>query len=285
MPSLRTTLRATAAAWLAGGLLGLALAQPAEPAPTAAQLVEKNASARGGVEAWQKIRTMAWTGYAVGASEPERKLPFLLEQQRPASTRFEIVSDGQKSVRVFSQTDGWKLHPGSNGKPELQPYSADELKFAQGAQVIDGPLMDFAARGSSFTLAGRETLDGREAWLLQVRTPEGAQHRLWLDAETFLELRLERSFRNSAGQRAVSTVSYHDYRPFEGLQLPVVVETGAAQDKTFNRLVIERVALNPPLDANAFVRPGLPANRRAGAAVVDTRSAALPAPPRPGVLP
>lgn len=280
------TLRAVAACWLTS-LCCLALAQANEPAaqPTAAQLIESNALAKGGLPAWQKIQSMAWTGYAVGASEPERKMPFLLEQQRPASTRFELMVDGQKSVRVFSESEGWKMRATSSGKPEVLDYSPDELKFAQGSQVIVGPLMDFVARGSSIALVGRDTIDGRSCYVLEVKTPEHDMHRVWLDAETFLEQRLDRSFRNSAGKFTVSTVLYHDYQAFEGLQLPVVVETGSVNDKVFNRLVIERVAINPVLEANTFVKPPMPVSRHAGAVVLDTRSAAVVKPPQPGASP
>ncbi len=263
----------------------------AAPDPTVAELVAKNASARGGVEAWRQLQTMVWTGYVESSAQPGVKLPFMLEQQRPQKTRFELMAEGQKSVRVFSDSDGWKMRASSGGKPELQAYSADELKFAQGAQVIDGPLMDFAARGSSMALIGRDELDGHKAYVLEAKTPEGEAHRVWLDAQTFLELRLDRSFHNSVGRQVLSSLLYRDYRPFEGLQIAVVVETGTPSDKAgekaFNRLVIERVALNPPLDANTFAKPALPASRHSGGVVVDTRAAATSAPgkaPRPASM-
>lgn len=275
MRSLDLPMRLSVVCWLASSFAGVAQAALTEPAISisAAQLVERNANAKGGVDAWQKIKTMAWTGYALGGSEPKRKLSFMLEQQRPASTRFEIVSDGQKSVRVFRGDDGWKMRIAYGGKPELQAYSPDELKFARGSQVIVGPLMDFAAKGSNFKLAGQDAVDGRKAYVLEVNTPEGDVHRVWVDAETYLESRLDRGFRNAAGKSVFSTVLYRDYRPFEGLQIPVVVETATTSDKSFNRLVIERVALNPPLDANTFAKPDMAAVRHLGAAVVDTRSA------------
>ena len=48
---------------LAGLITAAAAASGADPAPglTAALIVEKNAAARGGLEAWRKIQTMSWT--------------------------------------------------------------------------------------------------------------------------------------------------------------------------------------------------------------------------------
>jgi len=55
------SMRGLAACCALAGLI--AAASGADPAPglTAAQIVEKNAAARGGLEAWRKIQTMSWT--------------------------------------------------------------------------------------------------------------------------------------------------------------------------------------------------------------------------------
>ncbi len=274
--------------WIGGCVLALCAAVCAlaeSPPPMAlADIVAKNAEARGGVQAWQQLKTMVWTGYVQSGAQPAVKLPFMLEQARPLRTRFEIIAEGQKSIRVFSGTDGWKIRVISGGQPAMQPYSADELKFAQGAHVIDGPLMDFATRGSPLALLGHDEVEGHSAYVLEARTAAGEVHRIWVDAQSFLEVRLDRIFQDSTGKQVQTTVTYRDYQAFEGLQLPVVVETGAGGGQSANRMVIERVALNPTLDDSAFARPALPAARHAGATVVDMRAPApapVPRQPRP----
>lgn len=259
------------AAWLLAACAGQALAQAAPPV-NAAEIVARNADARGGAEAWRRTETMAWTGHVESANARGHNLSFLLEQKRPDKTRFEIVAEGQKSVRAFDGSAGWKLRAAPGERPDVQLYSADELKFARGAAVIDGPLMDYAAKGASITLTGVESMAGRKAYVLDIRLPAGGTNRLWVDAETFLELRHDREYRNAAGQLAIVAVSFGDYRPFQGLMLPVTIETGAMDGRLANRIVIERVSLNPTLDLGAFTKPG-PASRRAGAVVVDTRQA------------
>ncbi len=117
--------------WIAGWVLAAfaasaALAQAA-PTITAAEIVEKNAAARGGVEAWRKIQTMAWAGHVESANAPGRDMPFVLEQKRPNSTRFELMADGQKSVRVYDGSGGWKLRP--------KPPPADPRRCLLGGRV------------------------------------------------------------------------------------------------------------------------------------------------------
>jgi outer membrane lipoprotein-sorting protein len=254
-------------------------AQPATAQTlTAAQVVEKNAAARGGVEAWRKIQTMAWSGRVESASGGGRRMPFLLEQKRPDRTRFELTADGQKTVRVFDGTNGWTMRASAAGRPGVLPYSADELKFARGAPVIDGPLMQYAARGATIALAGVHEVEGRKAYAVDLRLASGSSYRVWIDAETFLELRYDRQFANAQGRSAVTSVYFADYRAVDGLQVPFRIETGTADGRARDKLVIEQVALNPPLDDRRFAKPGSPMVRRTGV-TVDTRSAANPARP------
>lgn len=259
-------------------LLTLALvtaqAGAAEPPPelTAAQVVAKNAAARGGAEAWSKVQTMAWVGHIESAKVPGQSMPFLLEQQRPHSTRFELIAQNQKSIRAYDGSQGWKLRPGSNGMPELQPFSPEELNFARGAQAVDGPLMEDVAQGGVVTFGGVDAVDGRSAYLLNIQLPNGARHRVWVDTQSFLELKYEREFRNGKGGNTLTAVLYRDYHDFEGLQMPTVIEFGAVEAGDASRMVIERIALNPPLDEKTFARPDVPQPRHRGV-IVDTRAA------------
>jgi hypothetical protein len=255
------------------------MAQSAPPPLSAAEIVQKNAAARGGRDAWQRLQTMAWAGYVDNGNMPGRRLPFLLEQKRPNKTRFELVTDGQRSVRMYDGRAGWKLRPNpSNGRPELSSYSAEELKYARGAQAIEGPLMDCVAKGGLVTVAGHGMAEGRAAYILEAKLPSGGAQRVWVDSESFLEVRQDRQLQSGGGPAGTVTVLFRDYREFEGVKIPTVIETGGGIGAVPNKLVIERVALNPPLDDRAFERPDVPVSRR-GSIVVDTRGAALPGAP------
>ena len=265
-------MRRTAAWALAAGLSTLAsAAQPAAPHElSAAQILEKNAEARGGAEAWRKIDTMVWVGHVESGNAQAAKVPFMLEQKRPNKTRFEIIADKQKSVRVFDGANGWKLRLTSGGRPEMQPYTIEETNFARGAQVIDGPLLDHAAKGVTVALAGVEEVEGRKAYRLDVKLPSGLRQRAWIDAETFLDVRWEREAHDASGRSATVRMHYRNYHSFDGLQIPLTIETVTAARSATDRLMIDKVALNPPLADGDFAKPGVPGARR-NAVAVDTR--------------
>jgi outer membrane lipoprotein-sorting protein len=258
------------AAWvIAGCMAALAVPQAWSAALelTAAEIIEKNAAARGGVEAWRNIDTMAWAGRVSTIGGPTQSMPFVLEQKRPNRTRFVLLMQNQKSVRVFDGSNGWKLRPAEGGKPDLQPYTEDELKFARDSRSIDGPLMEDVANGGTFIRGDVESVAGRKAYTLTVKLPSGTTHRIWVDAQTFLESRFDREFLTAAGKTAIASVLYRDYRAFEGLQLPTTIETAAGNDKPANKIVIEKVVLNPLMDERAFTKPGPPPPRHHGVAV------------------
>ncbi|WP_441640742.1 hypothetical protein [Cupriavidus sp. YAF13] len=240
-------------------VLASALVTAAEPltAPdlSVAQIVEKNAAAKGGLDAWRKIQTMVWVGHVESASAPAR---FMLAMKRPNKTRFEITALNQMAVRVFDGSHGWKVHPTQAGKPNLQPYTTEELKFAQDEQVIDGPLMDYEAKGIAVKSEGVDEVEGRKAYRLRIRLPSGGSRLLWIDAKTFLEIRYDRESRNVLGQSHTVTVFYRDYRTIDGLQIPCTIESGVATAQAKDRLVIDEVSFNPALGDWMFAKPGTP---------------------------
>lgn len=273
------------AAWILTAALATpaiaAVAPRALPTLSAAQIVDKNVAARGGLEAWQKIQTMVWVGHVEAGDGSATGLPFLLEMKRPDKTRFEVKTQGARSVRAFDGIRGWKLRAGSNGQPVVQPYSADELRFERDSGGIDGPLMDYHAKGIAVALDGIDEVEGRKAYRLNVTLPSGASHHVWIDAENFLDIKYDRTSRNLRGRSDNVAVYYRNYRSVEGVQVPFLIESGVEPGKATEKLVIERIALNAPLEDRLFARPVVPHPRRG--AMIDIPASLPPGSPlRPG---
>lgn len=233
----------------------------AAPELTAMQIVEKNVAARGGLEAWRKIQTMVWIGHIERTQASAPGLPFVLKLKRPNKTHFEIKAPNQTTMRMFDGSHGWKLRPARNGRPELQAYTAEELNLAQDGQVIDGPLMDYAAKGIAVELDGVDEVEGHEAYRLNVKLPSGVSHHVWIDAQTFLDIKYDRKSTNAFGSSGTVSVFYRDYRTIEGLQIPLTIESGTDTAKATDKMVIDRISLNPPLEDLIFAKPNSPRQR------------------------
>src|SRR5258708_15492627 len=94
------TSAAGAAKATAGGAAGAEL--------TVQQILERHAAARGGAEVWHKIQTMAWTGHIESGSGGISKQPFLVVFPQAASTRFDILDEGQPCLPVFYGSESWQ---------------------------------------------------------------------------------------------------------------------------------------------------------------------------------
>lgn len=283
---------------LSGSLTVFALAAVLAPHPSLAkagpkklsaeQIVARNAAARGGLEAWRKLQTMLWMGHIESVHATVPSMQFTLAQQRPNRVHFEINALGEKTVRVFDGSEGWKLRPG-HGRPEVQPYSSQELQFEQEGPGIDGVLIDSAAKGSSVEVQGVDEIDKRDAYHLVVHTASGETQHVWVDAKTFLETRYDRPARAAGGASRTVSVVYRDYKATEGLQIPSVIETGVGSSNTPDKMVIEKVLLNPPLDALTFSEPGAHrkphAQPQAAASVTSLFQERHRRPPRVGLPP
>lgn len=236
------------------------------PGTSAEEIIAKNVAARGGLDAWRKIQSMVWVGHIDSVHASQQDIPFVLEMKHPNKTRFEIKAQNQASVRIYDGTHGWKLRASASGKPDLQPYSAEELKFAKDDQVIGEPLVDYQARGISVALDGVDEVEGRRAYRLKVMQPSGASHHLWIDAETFLDVKSDRESRNAFGVSGKILVYYRNYTSIEGLQMPLLIESGGGEAKApgkdtataMDKMVIHKIVLNPPLEDRVFARPSVP---------------------------
>jgi outer membrane lipoprotein-sorting protein len=258
--------RAIGACAVAGLISAATAADEAATSPnlTADQIVEENGAARGGLEAWRKIRTMIWTGHIETGKPSAPIVPFVLEYKRPNKMRFEINAEREKSLRVFDGVSGWKVGASSAGMPTAtRPYSALELRSARDAQGIDGLLIDHRAKGIDVASEGTDEVEGHAAYRLSVTLPSGAKRHLWVDAHTFLELKYERGSHTPPGGAGTVSVYYRNYRTVEGLQMPRVIETGAGAGKAPEQMVVDNVTLNPSLSDAHFERPATSERRKA----------------------
>lgn len=234
---------------------------------TADQILERHVAARGGAEAWHQIQTMAWTGHIESGPGGMTKVPFLMLFRRPNSTHFEILSAGQHLIRVFDGRSGWKMRPNNSGMPEVADYNPQDISYAKDAEGLDGPLFDSRAKGVHVDLLGTDSVEGRRAYHLKVTLPSGQVRDDWIDAQSFLELRYDRETHGPSGQVGIVSVYLRNYQPFGGLVIPMVVETGSAGSKETDRMVIEKVALNPAFTESQFAKPSAPKTRHNGVLV------------------
>ena len=235
-------------------------ATPAAPKLTATQIVDKNVAARGGLAAWRGVKTMQWTGRMDAGGTNDLRLPFVLTLKRPHKSRLELRFDDQTAVQVFDGSQGWKVRPFLN-RNEVEPFTAAEAKSATAWAELDGPLIDHAAKGTKVRLAGTEVVEGKTAYKLHLTMKDGAQRNLWVDAKTFLELKIDGEPRKLDGRMRNVSVFYRDFKTEKGLAIAHTLETRVQGVKQAHKISIENVLVNAPVDETAFAKPQLASAR------------------------
>ena len=263
-----------------------AVAAPAPAGLSAAQIVDKNVAARGGLQAWRAVQTLSLEG-KMGAGGNQRavlpvptpgskelantlprrraeetQLPFLLEMKRPRKKRLELQFHGQTAVQVYDGANGWKLRPFLN-RNEIEPFSEEELQIASNQPGLDGPLVDYIAKGTQIELDGTEKVEGRDTYKIKVTEKSGHTFHVWVDAQTFLEAKIEGQPRRLDGTDHPVEVYYRDYRTVDGLQIPFLLETRVLpvgknslgmRDTPVppETIVIDKVVVNPKVEEKLF---------------------------------
>lgn len=233
-------------------------------AKSVAEVIDRNVAARGGLEAWRKVDTMVWLGHLERNTKDAQKVPFVMQLKRPNLTRFELKEQFDQFTRIFDGAHGWKIRPGSDGRPETKNFSPEEVNFSRTEFALDGPLIDYQAKGVSAVLDGLDTVEGKKAYRLSLTLPSGAQRKVWIDTKTNLEIRYDRPATSPFRPGAPVSVYYRDYSVVDGLKIAHVIENGSADGNpgvAADKLVVERVLVNPKLDAGTFAPPPTPMRR------------------------
>ena len=263
--------------------LGIAADQKTATAKlTAAQIVDKTIAALGGLQAWRGVQTLtlsgkmdAGAGDSVARSQryvqrvsptrnmvaPDKndkpqqvQLPFVMKMKRGHKSRLEIEFAGKTALQVYDGANGWKVRPFLN-RNDVESFTADEAKAQAQQADLDGPLVDYAAKGTKVDLDGMEKVEGHDAYKLKLTEKGGDVKHVWIDAQNFMEVKIEGTPRRMDGKMHSVAIYLRDYKPVQGLMVPHVLETAVEGYKETHKMVIESVVVNPKLEDTQFSKP------------------------------
>ena len=221
---------------------------------SAVQVVEKNAAARGGLQAWRAVNSITLSGEMGAGGKTEIKLPFTLSMKRPHSSRLEIRFQDRPAVQVYDGKQGWKQRP-FLGRDDIEPFTALELKSAAAAAELDGPLIDHARKGTKVEMVGMEAVAGKSAYKLKLTPTNAPAMNVWIDAASFLEVKMDGEPRKLDGRMHKVAVYSRDYKAEGGLMIAHTLETVVEGVKQSHTMTIQSVKVKPALDDSLFAKP------------------------------
>src|ERR1700746_2932550 len=170
------------------GIVAAAVLAPALSAQTVDEIIAKNIQARGGMDKLKSVKTIKTT--ATMTMGPGMEAPGVMVQKRPEMARLEFTIQGLTAVQAYDGSKAWQIMP-FMGKKDAELMSGDETKEMEETADLDGPLVDYKAKGNTVELLGKEKIEGTDAYKLKITLKNGDVQTEYIDADSFLEIKEE----------------------------------------------------------------------------------------------
>ena len=114
---------------------------------------------------------------------------------------------------------------------------------------------DYASKGTKVELETIDKVDNRDAYRLKLTLKTGTVEHVWIDAQSFLDVKVEGTPRRMDGIMHSVWVYQRDFHNVDGVMIPFVLETAVEGYPDTHKMVIEKAAVNPKFDDALFSKP------------------------------
>jgi outer membrane lipoprotein-sorting protein len=220
-------------------------------AQTADEIVEKFIKTVGGMEKIQAVKSLRRVGKYNGGGGFEAVL--IEENRRPNLVRQELVIQGMTGVTAYDGKTGWKIEPW-NGKKDAEALSEEEMKGIIEDSDLDGPLVNYRAKGVKVEYVGTDEVEGTDAYKLKVTMANGDVRFYYMDTDYFVPIKIDTKRMIRGAEREYETV-LGDYKEVGGWYLPFSIESGMKGNPNRSKVTYEKIEANVALDDARFARP------------------------------
>jgi outer membrane lipoprotein-sorting protein len=235
----------------AAALATLAAAGVAAVPPTVEDVVARYVQARGGLKKIRAIETLRQSGRVTSGAN--RTGLAVRELKRPNRSRFEVTVQGVTAVFASDGTRGWQVSP-FDGEMGPTPLAEEAVSEAVEQGDIEGPLVDWQAKGHRVELVGREAVGGKDAYKLKVSLKSGAIRHEYIDVKSSRLVRTD-SVRQVRGRPVQMQTTYGEFKKTQGVLFPRRIEVQAVGRPQRTTIHVDTVEVNPPLSDARFQMP------------------------------
>jgi hypothetical protein len=225
-------------------------------AQTADEVIEKYLTAIGGRAALGKVTSRSTVG-TMTLSTPAGEIsgPVEILNQQPNKSRTLIKMDlsslgaGPMTVdQRFDGTTGYVLDS-LQGNRDITGNQLDNMKN----NAFPNPLLNYRERGVTVELGGKEKAGDRDAYVLIVKPKSGSVVRQFIDAESYLPIKLVAKIDLPQVGEVEQTTEFSDYRDVDGVKTPFRVKASSAV-QSFT-ITVTKVEHNVKIDEALFSKP------------------------------
>jgi len=232
-------------------LAGLTLFALPLSAQTADDIIAKYIKTVGGMDRIQAVTTLRRTGKFTGGGGFEAAV--LQENKRPNKVREEFSLQGLTGVNAYDGHTGLKIEPWQ-GKKDAEALSEEEMREIVEDADFDEPLINYQQKGNKVELVGTEQVEGTDVFKLKVTLASGDVRYYYMDTDYYVPIKIEKK-RMIRGAEQEFETSLGDYKEVAGWYLPYSIESGRKGSEDRQKITIEKIEANVPIDDRRFQKP------------------------------
>jgi hypothetical protein len=233
--------------WIGAALVLAASAQ----AQDVDYIISRYVAARGGMERIKAVRAERLTGrinLPGGVDGVDT-----IELARPLRVRTSIHFSMGVLIQGYDGHTVWGVDP-FQGDTAPHPLDAGTAKNVIAGGDMDGPLIDYAAKGNRVSLVGVDTADGHPAYALRVVRPDSTDDTYFVDTASYLVTKWQ-GHRVMAGKPVVFESYFRDYRRVGGVMIPFRIDSGVEGQPAGQHMIFDGAVVDPPIPDARFVMP------------------------------
>jgi hypothetical protein len=218
-------------------------------AQTVDDIIEKNVNALGGKDKIMGVKTIYKESDMDMMGNQASTTTYILNGK---GYKTETDFGGSKIIQCITDTSGWGINP-LMGQTSAQAMPDDQVKASQMQLHIEGPLVDYAAKGYKVELLGTEDVNGSSAYKLKVTTKDNVEITVFIDTTTYYAVKaVSKAVIN--GQDIETTVLFSNFQKTDyGLVVSYAREVTLPQGTI--TITDKKVEINKPIDPAIFEMP------------------------------
>jgi hypothetical protein len=220
-------------------------------AQTADEIVDKFVKTVGGMEKIQAVKSLRRTGRVNAGGGFEYVV--VEENQRPNLVRQEAQIQGMTGVTAYDGKTGWKIEPW-NGKKDAEPLGEEEMKGILEDSDLDGPLVNYRAKGNKVEYVGMDQVEGTNAYKLKVTLANGDVRYFYMDTDYYVPIKIDVKRIIRGAEREYETI-LGDYKEVNGWYLPHSIESGPKGSQFKAKVTYDKIEPNVSIDTARFQPP------------------------------
>lgn len=211
-------------------------------AQSADEIVANYINAIGGIDNWKKVNSIFYEGKLTVHGTDVTIYKTVLHGK---GMRQNMTTASMTAFQISTPNEGWEFMP-FRGQQKPEQLGEGAVKLNADQYDAQGVLVDYKSKGHSIEYLGKETIDGKECYKLQVKHKSGKIEILYFDASSSLMVRsVVKQNENGKEVDVITKLSNYQKQP-EGILYPMTIGLPMGE------MNITKVNVNKPVNESIF---------------------------------